>query len=276
MVLDEAHARLGVTQDVGDLFGRTGLIEGHGHAAVRERPEVGQVPLDPVVGEDPDLLARSDSQFGEPGGDFAHGAAVVGPTQRLPTAPHAAAQRGPIGNAAHRGPERVDDGVALDVNRRSVFHGSPYTRSGSRSGSTTRGSSARPEPERPGPAVRHDASRSDRAPAGAGRRGPSRRAPTTSRWSSSALASALGRRRPGRTGRSACSEAPERPAERGQPARADRRPAPSPKGSPRTWPAKARVGRRRSGRAAPPHLLVGRARRPTRRSSARWRPGRRR
>ncbi len=116
VVLDEAHARLGVTQDVGDLLGRTRLVQRHGHAAVGQCAEVGQVPLDPVVGEDPDLLTGSDSQLGQPGGDLADGPAVVGPGQHLPPAADAAAQRGPIGHAAHRVPEGVDDGVALDAN----------------------------------------------------------------------------------------------------------------------------------------------------------------
>ena len=58
VVLDEAHVRFAVAEDVRDLFGRAGLVHGHGDAAVGEDPEVGEVPLGAIVREDPDVLAR--------------------------------------------------------------------------------------------------------------------------------------------------------------------------------------------------------------------------
>ena len=61
-VLDEAHSRVGVAEDVGHLLGCAGLVERHGHAAVGQRAEVGDVPLESVVGEDPDVLARPRSR----------------------------------------------------------------------------------------------------------------------------------------------------------------------------------------------------------------------
>ncbi len=125
MVLDEAHAGLRVAEDVGHLLGGTGLVQGYGHAAVGQDAEIGDVPFDPVVGEDADVLAGFDPRLGEAGGHLASGLAVVRPRQYLPGGPHPTPQRGSVGNSAQVVPEGIDDGVTLDAKWRFARHTIP-------------------------------------------------------------------------------------------------------------------------------------------------------
>ena len=83
-VADEAHPAAGVPEHVGDLAGRARRVGGHGNGPGGEDPDVGHVPAGLVAGEDADAVATLDAERHQPGGDLAHGVAVLGPRHGPP------------------------------------------------------------------------------------------------------------------------------------------------------------------------------------------------
>ena len=66
-VLDEQIAALRVIEDERDLARRVGGVHRHRDPACGEDAEVGEVPLAPVAGEDPDPVAGDETEADEPG-----------------------------------------------------------------------------------------------------------------------------------------------------------------------------------------------------------------
>jgi hypothetical protein len=82
--IDEDDGRLGVMDDVADLFGRARRINAGWSAARRHAREGGDRPLRTIGGEDADRAAGGNAAGNERFGDAPHDRDVIGPRGHLP------------------------------------------------------------------------------------------------------------------------------------------------------------------------------------------------
>jgi hypothetical protein len=86
LVLAHHHLRVGMAEDVGDLVGRTGRVHAHRHRADQPGAQLRQQPLDPVLGQHPDVRAGLDAQRREAQADVDGALVQLRPGERLPDA----------------------------------------------------------------------------------------------------------------------------------------------------------------------------------------------
>jgi hypothetical protein len=96
VVLGEDDPRARVAEDVGDVVGRRGGVDGGGGGAGAQDAEVGEDPLDPGAGGDRDPVLGLDAERQQAGGDLPHPLADLAPGQRLPAVADRIPERLPV------------------------------------------------------------------------------------------------------------------------------------------------------------------------------------